>query len=173
MFDVAYRPSGMRNGSSGSTRAGRSSRRVDAAKHADDGPLGLVVGRLRGEGFMRIEGTIRPTGDASDFNREAWCQLVGRNPEFRRPQLRKITNPFSAEAAMIQPSGDVAEVLVEGRSVGEVCWSMSDEALVNVSVEPSALPLVEQWAAALGGEFHAEADVQARGRGFSGGIAPL
>ena len=45
------------------------------------------------------------------------------------------------------------EVVVEERVIGSVYWSMAKEPLVNVRIEPSALALVAQWAAALGGEF--------------------
>lgn len=48
---------------------------------------------------------------------------------------------------------DAAEVVLEGSAVGQVYWSMSEEPLVNINVEPAALLLVCEWAAALGGEF--------------------
>ena len=45
------------------------------------------------------------------------------------------------------------DVVVEDRVIGKVYWSMSEEPLVNVSIEPAGLPLVAEWAAALGGQF--------------------
>ena len=58
---------------------------------------------------------------------------------------------------MTLPSNeDSAEVLLEGQPVGQVYWSMSDEPLVCVVVEPSAMPLVLEWAKELQGEFHKE-----------------
>jgi hypothetical protein len=42
---------------------------------------------------------------------------------------------------------------MSGETVGSVYWSMSEERLVNVNVEPSALALVREWATILGGEF--------------------
>jgi hypothetical protein len=104
---------------------------------------------------MRIEGAIVPVGRPA-FNREAWCALVTRRPEFRRPPPRQIRNPFTGESTTAQPPPDVAEVVSEGRVVGEVYWSMSEEPRVNVSVESSALPLVRECAAELGGEFQPE-----------------
>ena len=101
---------------------------------------------------LRIKGAIRPFG-VSRFNREAWCELVARRPEFRRRPPRQARNPFTGEAMTVQPPKDVAEVLSDGHPVGEVYWSMSEEPLVNVSMEPSALPLVLEWAAEIGGEF--------------------
>ena len=56
----------------------------------------------------------------------------------------------------IYPSPDAAEVIVNGATVGSVYWSMSDEPLVNVSIEPSAISLVQEWETALGGEFRRE-----------------
>ena len=34
---------------------------------------------------------------------------------------------------------------------------MSEEPLVNVSLEPASLPLAEQWAASMGGVFRPDA----------------
>jgi hypothetical protein len=48
------------------------------------------------------------------------------------------------------------DVVIDGRKLGSAWWSMSEEPLVNVSVEPSALPLVLEWAKELGGEFQQE-----------------
>ncbi len=105
---------------------------------------------------MRIEGTIRPTGDWTGFSREAWCQLVSRRPEFRRYPARQDRNPFTGGIWPHKPPDDVAEVLMGGRPVGDVYWSMSEEPLICVRIEPSAMPLVLEWAKELGGEFHKE-----------------
>jgi hypothetical protein len=78
------------------------------------------------------------------------CPVRG---EFRPLAPRQSRNPFSGETMTVYPPPGSAHVLVDGRSVGEVSWSTSEEALVNVSVEPSALPLVQEWAVELGGEF--------------------
>jgi hypothetical protein len=53
----------------------------------------------------------------------------------------------------VYPPPGSAQVIVAGRPVGEVSWSMSEKPLVNVSVEPSALNLVQEWAVELDGEF--------------------
>lgn len=102
---------------------------------------------------MRIEGALHPIGNAARFTIETWRQLVNDRPEFRRGSPRKARNPITGETISIQPAPDAAQVVFEGRVVGDVYWSMSEEPLVNVSIEPSAMPLVEQWAAAMGGEF--------------------
>jgi hypothetical protein len=106
---------------------------------------------------MRVEGAILPAGNGSRVNREAWCGLIDSRPELRRPQPWQAINPFTREPMVVRPSDDVAEVVVDGMAVGDASWSMSeDEPLVNVSVQRSALPLVLQWAAELGGEFREE-----------------
>lgn len=53
----------------------------------------------------------------------------------------------------VRAAADAAMVVVTGQVVGEVFWSMSEQPLINVSVEPAAMPFVLEWAAALGGEF--------------------
>jgi hypothetical protein len=103
---------------------------------------------------MRIEGTIYPAGVGSDFSRDAWCKLVASRPEFCRLPPRQARNPFTGDTMTVHPPPDAAEVVLEGRPVGSVFWSMSeDQPLVNVSIETFALPLVREWAAALGGTF--------------------
>jgi hypothetical protein len=105
---------------------------------------------------MRVEGAIRPAGRQAGFDREAWCRLVRDRPEFRRPSPRVARNPFDGALITLRTTPDVAEVLLDSRVVGEVYWSMSEEPLVVVSVEPAAIPLVHEWAAALGGEFRSD-----------------
>ena len=103
---------------------------------------------------MRVQGTILPAGDGSRVNREAWCDLVDRRPEFCRPQPRQIINPFTRKLVMTRPTRDVASVVVDGVTLGEVSWSMDeDDPQVIINVERSVVDLVLQWAADLGGEF--------------------
>ncbi len=102
---------------------------------------------------MRIEGFICPIGEGAAFSREAWCQLVSSRPEFLRPPPRQFRNPFTGGTMTVHPAPDAADIVLEGQTVGAVYWSMSEKRLVNVSIEPSALPLVHEWAATLAGEF--------------------
>ncbi len=104
---------------------------------------------------MQIVGAIYSREDAPLFTREAWCELVRQRPEFGRPPSRQVPNPFKrGEMMTIHPPGDSVEILLDGRNVGHAYWSMSDEPLVNVTIEAAALHLVAYWAEALGGEFH-------------------
>jgi hypothetical protein len=108
------------------------------------------------ESIMRINGEIRPKTEGGAFTREAWCQFVSRRPECRSYPAREIRNPFTSELTVISAPEDAVEVLENGTVVGKAYWSMSEEKLVNVDIEPSALHLVLEWANALGGEFRAE-----------------
>ena len=74
-------------------------------------------------------------------------------PEFLRPPPRQFRNPFTGGTMTVHPAPDAADIVLEGQTVGAVYWSMSEKRLVNVSIEPSALPLVHEWAATLAGEF--------------------
>jgi hypothetical protein len=107
--------------------------------------------------IRKITGAIRPLQASPNFNREAWCQFILGEAEFRRRPGREVPNPFKPGTMMIvNPAADSAEVMLDGRPVGSVSWSMSDEPLVIVEVEPLAMPLVQKWAAAMGGEFREE-----------------
>jgi hypothetical protein len=114
---------------------------------------------------MQIEGAIHPVGGEAGFTREAWCQLVAARPEFRRRPPRQGRNPFTGGAMTIRPRPDAAEVVVDGRVVGQVYWSRADGPMVNVSIEPSALPLVREWAEALKGEFRPGSPAPSAGPG--------
>src|SRR5688572_20756537 len=102
---------------------------------------------------VRIEGAIIPTNGNEPFTREAWCQLIRSRSELRSPAPARRRHPLTGEEVIIKATEDAAEVMLADRVVGAVFWSMSDEPLVNVGVEPSAMPLVLAWAAELGGEF--------------------
>ena len=49
-----------------------------------------------------------------------------------------------------------ADVLIEGRHVGYMYWSLTEEPLIHVTVDPSAISYVRECASALGGEFRHE-----------------
>jgi hypothetical protein len=103
---------------------------------------------------MRVEGEIYPKSTATNFTREAWCQFIKSRPEFHRAPPIQCPNPFKpGELMTIRAAPDVADVVVDGVSVGNVYYSMSDEPLVFVSIEPSAMRLVHEWVALLCGEF--------------------
>ena len=108
----------------------------------------------------RITGSIYPIEGNSGFVRAAWCQFVQSRDELRSPPQsnRQIPNPFK-RGEMIPlppPADDIAKVVLDGREVGSAYWSMSDEPLICVIVEALAKPLVQEWAAALGGVFREE-----------------
>jgi hypothetical protein len=90
---------------------------------------------------MKIEGSIQPASEAT-FNRAAWCDLVGKRPELRRPAPREIINPFTKKPTTVRATEDAAEIVLNGNVIGNASWSTSEEPLVNVSVEPAGLPFV-------------------------------
>lgn len=107
-----------------------------------------------------IIGTIYPLPGSRNFNREAWCQFLGSRAEFRHGPPRTFPNPWKRDEMMtIYPNPDGARVVLDGREVGGVHWSRDpDDPLIHVEVEPVAMPLVQEWAAAMGGEFREEPD---------------
>jgi hypothetical protein len=111
---------------------------------------------------MKIEGAIHSAGGVS-FDKAAWCRLIERRPELRHPAPREIINPFNRKPTTVQPPADMAEVVLDGRVFGSASWSTSDEPIVNVSVEAAGLPLVQEWAAELGGVFVPYSDAGTRG----------
>ena len=103
---------------------------------------------------MQINGEILPDADSIGFTRERWCELVISRAEFKRPTPKDTTNPFTGEAMTVFPPEDAADVVFDGNVVGKVYWSMSDEPLINISIEVSKLDVVKEWATAMGGRFH-------------------
>ena len=101
---------------------------------------------------MRVEGAILPIG-SPPFTHGGWCELVARRLEFRLCASRQVKNLFTGGSIGVQPRPDTAEVVVGTEVVGHVYWSMSEEPLVNISIDPSALYLVHEWARELGGAF--------------------
>ena len=106
---------------------------------------------------MKIEGSIKPAGGTT-FDKAAWCELIDRRSELRRPAPREGINPFTKEPHVYRPPYDAAEVLLNGNVIGDASWSQSEEPFVYVSVEPAGLPLVQEWAAKLGGAFVADSE---------------
>jgi hypothetical protein len=106
---------------------------------------------------MKIEGSIQPAGGVA-FDRAAWCNLIDKRPELRHPSPREAINPFTKKPHIYRPPDDAAEVVLNGDVIGNASWSQSEEPLVNVSVEPAGLPLVQEWAAELRGVFVADSE---------------
>lgn len=100
-----------------------------------------------------IQGSIRPVGDATNFNRAAWLQYIDLRPEFRKRPARQARNPFTGQAMLLPSYDDTAEVLLDDRVVGKVWWSMSEEPLVNVQIDPAAMSLLREWEQEMGGKF--------------------
>jgi hypothetical protein len=107
--------------------------------------------------MKKLQGMIRPTTSTA-FNRDMWLEFIARRPELRSVrESRQVPNPFKpGELMTVHSNPDVADVAIDGCKVGYAHWSMSEEPLVVVSVDPVAEPLVLEWAKELGGEFRQE-----------------
>src|SRR3954454_20398513 len=90
----------------------------------------------RSERIMKIEGSIHPAAGVT-FDKAAWCELIDKRPELRRPAPREGINPFTKKPHVFRPRHDAAEVLLNGNVIGDASWSQSEEPLVNVTVEPA------------------------------------
>ncbi len=103
---------------------------------------------------MRIDGTIWPVGDNPRLTREAWCEFIDRRPELRRRPPVEKPNPFArGETVTLRPKPDFANVVIDEQIVGWVEWSQTEDAFVEVNIEPAALSLAHEWAYELGGRF--------------------
>jgi hypothetical protein len=96
---------------------------------------------------------IRQRTGGKGFDRAAWIELVSHRPEFKRYPSSDIVDPFTKSKAIVYATDDVAEVIVMGKAVGQVYWSMSDESLVNVNIDVCAVSLAYEWAKELDGEL--------------------
>jgi hypothetical protein len=56
---------------------------------------------------------------------------VNTRPEFRRYEPREIRNPFTGGTMAVQPAPDAAEVVLNGRTVGE----MAGPVVVGIPVD--------------------------------------
>lgn len=115
-----------------------------------------TVSMIGDPGDVRIQGVIRPGQNTTVFDRASWCELVARRPEFHFSAPVPIKNPFTGEPMAILPREGDADIMLETVKVGRAYWSMSEESLVIVDIDPEALSLVREWVAELGGEFHEE-----------------
>jgi hypothetical protein len=103
---------------------------------------------------MSIIGVIRAAPGGPAFRHEAWCEFLRRRPELVQPVPKRGRNPFTNEPCIIRPAPDTAAVVIDGREVGDVCWSHTGEDEVIVSGDRAAVgPLARQLAAALGAQF--------------------
>lgn len=101
---------------------------------------------------MRIDGVIIPNDD-NPFNKEIWICVLDSRPEFRRACSRTSRHPLNRTAMTIHAAPDPAGIWLHDELIGNVSWSHSEQPLINVSIEPAGLPLVQEWAAVLGGQW--------------------
>jgi hypothetical protein len=104
---------------------------------------------------MEPIGVIRGNSSGPTLDFDAWCALVRRRPELVQPPARTVPNPFKkGELMTVRPSADAADVVVDGRKVGLMHWSMDGRPEIIVSGELAIVrPVAEELAALLGGQF--------------------
>jgi len=95
---------------------------------------------------------IRPKPNGPPLTYEAWCDLVKRRGEFIRPKPVVGKLPTTGEPMTIYPRPDGAAVVIDGRNVGGVHWSLSgeeDEVILSGQAD-FILPLANELAELLG-----------------------
>ncbi len=95
---------------------------------------------------------IRPKPDGPSLTYEAWCDLVEQRAELVRPKPVVGKFPTTGEPMTFFPRPDGAAVVIGGREVGGVHWSLSgDEDEVILSGEGEfILPFAKELAELLG-----------------------
>jgi hypothetical protein len=99
-------------------------------------------------------GEIVRDPDSPGIDNMRWIDLIREHPHLVPPVPREGINPFTRQSMVIRPRPDVARVIIGGREVGTMSWSLDDSNLINVFGEPQAvIPLAREIARSLGGRF--------------------
>jgi hypothetical protein len=105
---------------------------------------------------MDFIGEILVKPDSSGFTRQQWRDLIRIHPNLVAPRPREGINPFTKEPIIFPPRLDVAQVVVDGKTVGTMSWAEDDSTLINVYGEAEAVvPAAYDVAKSLGGRFEA------------------
>ena len=103
-----------------------------------------------------IIGEIVREPDPPGIDNRRWIDLIREHPNLVPPEPVEGISPFTKRRMTIKPLPDVARVIVDGREVGAMSWSMDDSNLIHVFGEPeSVVPLAQEIARSLGGRFRA------------------
>jgi hypothetical protein len=104
-------------------------------------------------------GEIVREPDPPGIDNRAWIGLIGEHPNLVPPEPRAGINPFTKGPMVIEPRPDVARVVVDGRALGVMEWSLDESNLINVFGESQVvIPLAQEIAATLGGRFRKPID---------------
>lgn len=99
-------------------------------------------------------GEIVAAPDAEPFTLGDWIALV--HPSLVRPnRIHRVPNPFKPGTYMeVSSCRDIADVVVDGSTVGAMSWAEDDSDLINVWGDSTfPLSIARDVAAALGGQF--------------------
>jgi hypothetical protein len=102
---------------------------------------------------MQFFGAIRAKVGGPPITYDRWCEYVRRRSDLARSAPRTGRNPKTGEPMTIRPRPDGATVVIDGRKIGNVGWSLSGEDEVIVSGDPE---LIVPWATAVAVELDAE-----------------
>jgi hypothetical protein len=103
---------------------------------------------------MDFIGEIVREPDPPGIDNRRWIDLIHEHPHLVSPEPQEATSPFTKRRMVIKPLPDVARVVIDGREVGAMSWSLDDSNLINVFGEPEAVvPLAHEIARSLGGRF--------------------
>jgi hypothetical protein len=105
---------------------------------------------------MDFIGEILVKPHSPGFTRQQWIDQIREHPNLVAPEPREAINPFTKERITIPPRLDVAQVVVDGKTIGSMSWAEDDSNLINVFGEPEAVvPVACDVAKSLGGRFEA------------------
>lgn len=99
-------------------------------------------------------GEIVREPDPPGIDNRHWIDLIGEHPDLVPFEPQEATSRFTKRRMVIKPLPDVARVVINGREVGTMSWSLDDSNMINVFGEPEAVvPLAHEIARSLGGRF--------------------
>jgi hypothetical protein len=100
---------------------------------------------------MEIVGFIVALPDSPPLERAAWASLCNSHINLAPIPAKVATNPFATGEAMeIRAPDDSVNVVISGRTVGQMYWAMDDSAQVVVlGAGPDLVTVVREIAQSL------------------------
>jgi hypothetical protein len=105
---------------------------------------------------MEFIGTIEPDAGAA-LHHNGWIALICAHPSLAPVQTRQGINPFTKEPYVYQPPTDYAHILLDGKEVGAIHWTMDDSRRLVVwsmpGVKTRVIVIAQDVASKLGCRF--------------------
>jgi hypothetical protein len=103
---------------------------------------------------MEVLGMIRERPNGPTMTRKAWCDLIPGFDTLVPPESRTVTNPFTKKPALVKPTEDTVNIVIDGQVVGQAYWSQSeDNEIVFCGDAKMVPPIVREIALILDGQF--------------------